>query len=113
MPLIEYYRTELKRLAWRLHYHVKKEQNNEALYNFETFLSIPNFSKESESNLFMSQLLNSLSSTMGKEIIYRLFILEEKEKEVAEALQITQQAVNRWKRKMLQEMKGKIENWSN
>ncbi|WP_025688239.1 hypothetical protein [Paenibacillus zanthoxyli] len=109
MALLEYYRTELKRMAWRIHYHVKKEQNGELLSNFEPIWTYPGFSQDTDNRIIVGQLLNSLSSEIGKEIIYQLYILGKKEKDVAFELQMTQQAVNRWKNKMLKEMKQKIE----
>lgn len=109
MALLDYYRTELKRMAWRIHYHVKKEQNGELLSNFEPILACPGFSQDADNKIMVGQLLNSLSSPIGKEIIYQLYILGKKEKEVAHELQMTQQAVNRWKNKMLKEMKQRIE----
>lgn len=108
MALLEYYRTELKRMAWRIHYHVKKEQNRESLSNFEPILACPGFSQDTDNRIMVEQLLNSLSSDIGKEIIFQLYILGKKEKDVAVELQMTQQAVNRWKNKMLKEMKQKI-----
>ncbi|MBX4151109.1 hypothetical protein K1X09_27750 [Paenibacillus lautus] len=40
----------------------------------------------------------------GRTIIYKLFIEDLTEVEVAKQLHISQQAVNRWKRKMIQKL---------
>ncbi|MEW4372081.1 sigma-70 family RNA polymerase sigma factor [Paenibacillus kandeliae] len=113
MTLKEHYRTELKRLAWRLHYYVKKEQNHERLVLFEPAIPVDNFTSATDSKMWSHELIQSLPSETGREIMYRLYILEKKEKEVAAELHLSQQAVNRWKNKMLNQLKQKMNNWSN
>lgn len=113
ITLKEHYRTELKRLAWRLHYYVKKEQNHERLVLFEPIIPVDNFAAMIDSQMWSHELIQSLSSEIGRDILYRLYILEKKEKEVAEELNLSQQAVNRWKNKMLNQLKQKMNNWSN
>lgn len=110
MALIDYYRTELKRIAWRQHYYIKKQQNNEMLSNYEPVLASEGFADGLETSLMIEQMLESLSSPIGKEVIYRIYILQRPEKIVAQELQLSQQAVNRWKNKMLKELKSKINN---
>lgn len=108
LALIDYYRTELKRIAWRQHYYIKKQQNNEMLSSYEPVLASEGFADGLETSLMIEQMLESLSSPIGKEVIYRIYILQRPEKIVAQELQLSQQAVNRWKNKMLKELKLKM-----
>ncbi|MDN4619780.1 sigma-70 family RNA polymerase sigma factor [Paenibacillus sp. PsM32] len=108
MTLKKQYQEELKRLAWRIHYRIKKTERNEKLVRFDPIIAVNSFEENINFKLSLEQMLNELSSLLGKEIIYRIYILEEREKDVAYSLNMTQQAVNRWKQKMLKEMRTKM-----
>ncbi|MEC0089243.1 sigma factor-like helix-turn-helix DNA-binding protein [Paenibacillus macquariensis] len=51
----------------------------------------------------VQQLINTLPP-YGKIILYKLYIQDQTESEVARQLQMSQQAVNKWKRKMIQQL---------
>lgn len=53
--------------------------------------------------MLIQQLMNTLPP-QGKVIIYKLYIQDLTESEVANELKISQQAVNKWKRKMMQKL---------
>ncbi|MFC3788431.1 hypothetical protein ACFOQM_06455 [Paenibacillus sp. GCM10012307] len=57
-----------------------------------------------DNRLIICKLLEGLSSSVGREILLKLYIKDQKEAEVARELNISQQAVNRWKNKMLKEL---------
>ncbi|WP_458120875.1 hypothetical protein [Paenibacillus sp. Z6-24] len=105
MNLFAHYQTELKRIAWRMQYHVRKERKKETLSALEIIVPVDDFSFRSIENITLQHLLDNLSSPIGQEIIYQIYILGRTEKEVATSLNITQQGVNKWKNKMLKELR--------
>lgn len=57
----------------------------------------------SEDRIIVEQLLEALPP-QGKFIISQLYLFEQTESEVANQLNMTQQAVNKWKKKMLRKL---------
>lgn len=104
MSAIDDYKRELNRIAWRIQYRVKKERKHEILTKVERVTTISSFTDQADNRLLVQHLLNSLSSETGKTIIYELYINDKTEAEIAQDLQISQQAVNKWKRKMIQQL---------
>jgi len=52
--------------------------------------------------------MNQLPSKIGKKVIYEIYINDKTEAQVAQELHISQQVVNKWKRKMIRELSRKI-----
>lgn len=99
----EQYRKEVYRIAWRVQYRAKVVKRRECSFNgYEP--AITSFATSSDNKIVVQQLINDLPSHTGKEIIFKLFMQDKTEGEVARELNMTQQGVNKWKRKMLQEM---------
>ncbi|GGF93823.1 sigma-70 family RNA polymerase sigma factor [Paenibacillus aceti] len=99
----EQYRKEVYRIAWRVQYRAKVVKRRECSFNgYEP--AITSFATSSDNKIVVQQLINDLPSHKGKEIIFKLFMQDKTEGEVARELNMTQQGVNKWKRKMLQEM---------
>ncbi|WP_084654041.1 sigma factor-like helix-turn-helix DNA-binding protein [Paenibacillus zanthoxyli] len=96
----ERYRKVIYRIGWRVQYKYKKIRTREfPLYNNQS--DNGNFTILTENKILVQELLNSLPS-QGRNIIYKLYILDMTEKDVARELQISQQGVSKWKRKMIQ-----------
>ncbi|MNJ63462.1 hypothetical protein D3C77_593640 [compost metagenome] len=49
-------------------------------------------------------MINALPSSTGRTIIYKIYMQDKTEREVALELNMSQQGVNKWKRKMIQEL---------
>lgn len=80
----------------------KKIRNKENLLS-EAIPNSSDFTKDSDNKILISQLLERLP-LKGKLIMEQIYIQGQTEKEVAHNLQISQQAVNKWKRKMIYEL---------
>ncbi|MEK5400213.1 sigma-70 family RNA polymerase sigma factor [Paenibacillus sp. FSL K6-2859] len=98
----ERYKTEIYRIGWRLQYQAKKIRNRESSL-YDSDYSSSSFTSSSEDKMLIQQLMNTLPP-QGKVIIYKLYIQDLTESEVANELKISQQAVNKWKRKMIQKL---------
>lgn len=99
----EQYRKEVYRIAWRIQYKAKLVRKRECSFNgFEP--SETCFTSSSDDKIVVKQLINALPSDTGKEIIYKIYLQDKTEGEVARELNMTQQGVNKWKRKMIKEM---------
>ncbi|WP_427181888.1 sigma factor-like helix-turn-helix DNA-binding protein [Paenibacillus sp. TC-CSREp1] len=103
----EMYSSELKKIAWRLQYRCKVSANKEfgMVYDIK---SIESFENSSVSKLFVQDVLNLIDNEIGKRIIRAIYLEGKSEKEVAFELQISQQAVNKWKRKTLKKLSMKL-----
>lgn len=101
--LIEKYRKELYRIAWKIQYKARVQSNRE-ISSDKFLVPVKSFSSFSDTKIFTIQLINSLPSDFGKKIIYEIFINDKTETQVAQQNCISQQAVSRWKRKMLKEL---------
>lgn len=106
VSIIERYRNKVYRSGWRLQYHVKKMRTSECTL-FEKSRENTCFSNELETRILVQQLLHSLP-VQGRRVLYKLYILNMTEAEVAKQLKMSQQAVNKWKRKMLQQLSQSV-----
>lgn len=102
--LLDYYRAELNRIAWRIQHHIKKNQYYEISDQMESFSPNYSFMNTTDERIIIRDLLDRLSSEIGRTIIYKIYIQDRTENEVAKDLNVTQQAVNKWKKKMLLEL---------
>ncbi|WP_458120918.1 sigma factor-like helix-turn-helix DNA-binding protein [Paenibacillus sp. Z6-24] len=101
LPLSEQYRQRLRQASWRMQYRTKTRLYHE---KFPLNEQISSFSVQSDDiNLILLQeWIHTLPSEQGRTIITGLYLEGKSEQELAAQLQISQQAVNRWKRKSLQ-----------
>jgi DNA-directed RNA polymerase specialized sigma subunit len=99
----EQYRKEVYRIAWRVQYRAKVVKRRECSFNgYEP--AVTSFTTSSDDKIVVQQLIHDLPSNTGRTIIFKLFMQDKTEGEVARELNMTQQGVSKWKRKMLQEM---------
>ncbi len=105
---IENYRTLLKRAAWRMQYKIRT-QNDKECKSFMDYLAHNNsFETEVLSDIYVNDLLKRIPSEKCRYIVQRTVIEEMTEKEVAYELNITQQAVSKWKKKGLEMLRQNI-----
>jgi len=100
--IFELYQSEIYRIAWRLQYKARTIRKRENVLN-EIEFAEHSFTTTAENRIFIQQLLNTLPS-QGKTILLKLYMEDQTEAEVASQLNISQQAVNKWKKKMLQQL---------
>lgn len=99
----EQYRKEVYRIAWRVQYKAKVVKKRECSFNeFEPAIS--SFASSSDNKMLIRQLIRDLPSSTGRTIIYKLYLQDKTEREVALELNMTQQGVSKWKRKMIREL---------
>ncbi|NUU54792.1 sigma-70 family RNA polymerase sigma factor [Paenibacillus taichungensis] len=101
------YSSELKKIAWRLQYRCKVSANKEFGMVFD-INSIESFESSSVSKFFVQDIFNLINNEVGKKIIHAIYLDGKSEKEVALELQISQQAVNKWKKKTLKMLSMKL-----
>lgn len=94
-------RTMLKRIAWRLQYRIRTQNARELLIPVDSHGQSA-FSGELVSDLYVEELIMRVPSEKGRHILRRLILDAMTEKEIAAELQISQQAVNKWKAKSIQ-----------
>lgn len=99
--IIDRYRKEIYRLGWRVQYKSKVTHKREVPIISESFIA-SDFTTQSDSRLYARELINSLPSDIEKIILYELYINDRTEAQVARKLQMSQQAVSKWKKKALQ-----------
>ncbi|MNI08982.1 sporulation sigma factor SigF [compost metagenome] len=99
----EQYRREVYRIAWRVQYKAKVVKRRECSFNgFEP--ATTSFTSSSDNKIVIRQMINALPSSTGRTIIYKIYMQDKTEREVALELNMSQQGVNKWKRKMIQEL---------
>jgi DNA-directed RNA polymerase specialized sigma subunit len=104
LTLVEQYRKKLYRIAWRIQYRARVQTNHEFVMEKNEAVATPSFTDSANSKIYTLQLINSLPSEIGKNIIFDLYILDKTEAQIARELKLSQQAVNKWKRKMLRQL---------
>lgn len=105
--LMERVRKELYRRAWRLQYRAKAARSREIPWRAESFAA-PDFTAQADNRLLVRQLLQELPRDRGRVILYRLYVADETEVQIARKLNLTQQAVSKWKRKSLHRLCQKL-----
>ncbi|MBA9084197.1 sporulation sigma factor SigF [compost metagenome] len=99
----EQYRREVYRIAWRVQYKAKVVKRRECSFNgIEP--ATTSFTSSSDNKIVIRQMINALPSSTGRTIIYKIYMQDKTEREVALELNMSQQGVNKWKRKMIQEL---------
>jgi len=97
----EQYRSEIYRIGWRIQYRMKKIRYRERpLYENSQYPS-HYYTRSPEEKILVRDLIDQLPSR-GKFIIEKLYFQNLTEEEIAQHLNISQQAVSKCKRKMIQ-----------
>jgi DNA-directed RNA polymerase specialized sigma24 family protein len=99
----EQYRKEVYRIAWRVQYRARVVRKRECSFN-GVEPAVTCFTSSSDNKIVVRQLINALPSTTGKTIISKIYLQDKTEGEVARELNMSQQGVNKWKRKMIKEL---------
>lgn len=107
MTLMERVRKELYRRAWRLQYRAKADRHREIPWRAESFAA-PDFTAQADNRMLVRQLLQELPLDKGRVILYRLYVEDETEVQIARKLNLSQQAVSKWKRKSLHRLCQKL-----
>lgn len=107
MYTINYYRKELQRVAWRLQYHVRNKRKRECAWIEDKQPHHFPFERV-ERDILIQQLLDAIESDLGRKVIHGLYIQDLTETQLAQQLKISQQAVNKWKRKTLRLLSQKM-----
>lgn len=100
---IEYYRKEIYRIGWRIQYKAKVIYRNEVPLISDTFTD-HHFNEQLDNKILVHELISSLSSVIEQTVLREIFIHGKTESQVAKELKITQQAVNKWKKKALNKL---------
>lgn len=107
MGTISTYKKELQRHAWRLQYQVRRKHRRECHFLEESH-PIHSSMECVIDLIYVEQILDEIPSNIGKKIIHDLFIQDKTESQLARELSISQQAVNKWKRKMIHLLSQKL-----
>lgn len=100
---IDFYRKELHRIAWRLQYRMRIQRNRECTLVQEITPS-ESFTEQTDNRVLVEHIFSLIPTQQEKKIIYDFFIKGKTELEIAKELNISQQAVNKWKRKTLEKL---------
>jgi RNA polymerase sigma factor (sigma-70 family) len=95
------YKTEIYRIGWRLQYRAKKIKRQENSYDDK--LAVPSFTESSDNKIAAEQLISMLSP-YERSILQKIYLEGLTEAEVARQLNISQQGVHKWKRKLIQRL---------
>lgn len=103
----EMYRAELKKLAWRLQYRYRVTSNKESGMVFD-INSIDSFENQSVSNFYVQEIFQLIPNDVAKKVVHSIYMEGKSEKTVANEMNISQQAVNKWKKKTLKMLSVKL-----
>jgi DNA-directed RNA polymerase specialized sigma subunit len=98
--IIDRYRQEIYRIGWKIQYKAKVTSRREVPIISDSFYD-NRTAAESESRFLTGEWIDSLPTDIEKTIIRQIYILDKTESQVALQLNMSQQAVNKWKRKAL------------
>lgn len=100
----------LRQAAWRLQYKVRIQRAKEYIVSFDHEMGTSSFDTELISDMYVEELLEEIPWSKSRYIIQKIVIEGMTEKEVACELHITQQGVNKWKRKGLEALRMNLSN---
>ena len=109
---VENCRKLLRRAAWRIQYKTRIKQVRECHILFDDQAYDMGFEADIISKIFVENLLNTIPSERCRFVIKRTVIDGLTEKEVAYELKITQQGVNKWKKRGLELLRESLTNSS-
>lgn len=95
-------KNEIYRIGWRVQYRARKIRSRECPF-YDHTQADAGFLASSEENILVRELIDTLPA-QGKIILYKLYFQDLTEAEVARQLSISQQGVNKWKRKMITQL---------
>lgn len=98
----------IKRMAWRLQYRVRRQREKEQLFPHNLHETAYDFSTTLVSDLYVRELLDQIPSPKCQYIIRRILIDGLTEREVSIEVNLSQQAVSKWKRKGLETLRSHI-----
>lgn len=103
--LFEYYKQELKRISWRIQYRERAKKSREFTIDKDigSFVTT-NFVSNLENRMLVIGMLDKLKSDIGHKIIVGIYLEGRTETELAKTLNMSQQGVNKCKKKMLKEL---------
>lgn len=107
---VENCRKLLRRAAWRIQYKTRIKQMRECRLLFDDQAYDMGFEADIISAIFVENLLNTIPSERCRFVIKRTVIDGLTEKEVAYELKITQQGVNKWKKRGLELLRKSLMN---
>ncbi|SDS89562.1 hypothetical protein SAMN05444162_2547 [Paenibacillaceae bacterium GAS479] len=96
---IERYKNELQRIAWRIQYKARVQQKRECPLRSD-FHSPVEITDVMVSDLYVKQILELIPTSTGRNVIIDFYIRDKSERQIAEELNISQQAVSKWKKKL-------------
>jgi len=105
MPIVNLYRAELRKIAWRLQYRARMERKRETAVAVERLPSGSSLTAEVEGRIWLEQVLDGLPSSTGKRIMCGIYVEGQTERQIAARLHMSQQGVSRWKRRMLDHLR--------
>lgn len=106
------YIKSLRRAAWRLQYRTNKLYKKEVTLEGKVYIgNIPNFDDDVISQIYITDLLNAVPSKKSRYILKKIVIEGYTEKEIAEELQISQQAVNKCKRSAIKYLRENMSHF--
>jgi len=109
LDVIETYRTAIKRVVWRLQNKERSRRKHEVPLEDSFNNNYSNsFTNHSDQKILVQQLFDSITSETGKRIIYEIYFNSKTEAQVAKEMNITRQAVNKWKNKTLKAMRKEL-----
>ena len=104
----EILRQYIKRAFWRLQYKARKKNNTEIYNLLDNNISSESFDSKVATKLDLENLVRKIPSQKSRYIIVRTVLQGVPEKVVANELKISQQAVNKCKKKILADLRMKI-----
>lgn len=111
MKTLTDYERALKRLAWRLQYRERRRAGRERGYYEEMPSPAYRMEESAVTKLDVAEQLAQLPPS-GRRVIVGLYLRDRTEAELARELHISQQAVNKWKQKMLNRLSQKASSWN-
>lgn len=110
MQTLTDYEHAVKRLAWRLQYRERRRAERERGYYEEMPCPAYRMEESAVTKLDLAEQISQLPSS-GRRVIVGLYVRDRTEAELARELHISQQAVNKWKQKMLSQLSQKASSW--
>lgn len=98
----ERYKNEICRIGWRVQYRARKINRVECPL-FDNIQAGTNFTQASENKIMIEQITEGLPA-FEKSILYKIYLEGYSEAEVAKQLNMSQQAVSKWKKKILSQL---------
>lgn len=106
---IDDYRTALRRAAWRISYRQRIRKARETIWSdWGEENSVATYGAENESGK-LREYLELIPFDNGRKVIEEIFVKDSTEAEAAAELGISQQGVNKWKRKSLDHLRRTLE----